>query len=278
MVSTTVMLAGCLAVGEVLIRPVNGPVGPPPGDLPAHDVTLRSDTGRNVHGWLIPGNPTAAGILLLHGLYSDRRSMLARARMLHGLGYTVLLIDLQGHGESPGAHITYGYLESHDVRAAAQYLQGAVRGRPIGAVGVSLGGAAILLARPPGAWQAVVLESVYGTFDEALDNRMREYLGPPGPLLSGALTWQMPVRLGISAGDLRPIDRIRQVREPLLIVQGDQDRNTTPAEAWRLFAAAPGPDKQLWLVPGAGHVDLYRSAPQEYRARVTAFLTAHLPR
>ena len=162
------------------------------------------------------------------------------------------------------------------MQAAARYLQDEVRGRPIAGIGVSLGGAALLLARSPIAFRAVVLESVYSTFDEALGNRMRQYLGPPGPLLTGMLTWQMPLLLGISASDLRPVDRIRRVREPLLLIQGDEDRNATLEQAQRLFAAAPGPDKQLWVVHGAGHVDLYRFAPQEYQSRVTSFLSERL--
>ncbi|MGO4475012.1 alpha/beta hydrolase [Massilia sp. 2TAF26] len=39
-----------------------------------------------------------AAVLLLHGIGSDRRSMLARARFLHAQGYAVLLVDLPGQG------------------------------------------------------------------------------------------------------------------------------------------------------------------------------------
>lgn len=269
-------LGGPLAVGEMLIRPANRPVGPPPVDLPARDVALPAAEGGTVRGWLLPGEPQAPGVLLLHGLHSDRRSMLPRARLLHRLGYTVLLIDLHAHGESTGEHITFGASESRDVLVAAAYLRQAVRGRPIAAIGVSLGGAAVVLAGPEVGFSAVVLESVYSTFDDALDNRMRSVLGPPGPLLSGLLSAQLPLREGITAGELRPVDRIREFRVPLLFVQGETDRNATLAQAERLFAAAPGPDKQLWVVPGAGHVDLYQFASQEYRDRVPAFLASRL--
>ena len=34
--------------------------------------------------------------------------------------------------------------------------------------------------------------------------------------------------------------------------------------------------KQLWVVPGAGHVDLYRFAPQAYEAQVFGFLSRYL--
>jgi len=38
-----------------------------------------------------------------------------------------------------------------------------------------------------------------------------------------------------------------------------------------LHARAPSP-KSLWIVPGAGHNDLYSHAPAAYEARFTAFL------
>lgn len=269
-------LAASAVIGWALTRPMNERVGAAPADLPARDVTIHSETGRDVRGWLVPGRPDRAGILLLHGLRGDRRSMVPRARLLHRLGYTVLLIDLQAHGESPGAAMTFGARESLDVRAAARYLGAVVPGRPVGAIGVSLGGAAVVLAEPPVPFDAVVLESVYSSFDTAVDNRMRRRLGPPGPLVSGLLTWQVPLRLGISTAALRPVDRIGQVQAPVLLVQGDRDRSTTLAEGRRMFAAAAEP-KQLWVVPGAGHVDLYRYAPQRYEATVAAFLARWLP-
>jgi len=50
---------------------------------------------------------------------------------------------------------------------------------------------------------------------------------------------------------------------------------TSAAETRRIFAAVHG-DKQLWLVDGAAHVNLYRYAGQEYARRVGGFLKTHL--
>jgi len=97
------VVGGSLVAGQLLIGPDQHPVGPPPADLAARDVVVPVGGGRGVHGWLAPGRPGRGGVLLVHGLGSDRRSMLPRARWLHGLGYTVLLVDLRGHGESPGS-------------------------------------------------------------------------------------------------------------------------------------------------------------------------------
>jgi alpha/beta superfamily hydrolase len=52
----------------------------------------------------------------MHGVRANRLSMVERARFLSYAGYSVLLFDFQGHGESTGQHITFGYLESKDAR------------------------------------------------------------------------------------------------------------------------------------------------------------------
>lgn len=269
--------AGSLAVGQVLIHPSAHRVGPPPEDLAAHEVVVPVAGRPGLRGWLAPGRPGLGAVLLVHGLRSDRRSMVPRARFLRGLGYTVLLVDLQAHGESPGRHITFGRLESDDVRAAVGFLRSTVDDGPVAVIGVSLGAAAIVLADPAAPVQAIVLESMYAAFDTAVDNRMRVHLGPAGPALSGLLVSQLPLRLGISDDDLRPVDRIGRLHVPVLICAGDQDRHATADETRALFAAAAEP-KALWLVPGAGHVDLYDADPAGYRSRIGPFLELYLPR
>ena len=47
------------------------------------------------------------------------------------------------------------------------------------------------------------------------------------------------------------------------------------AETMMMFDQAPEP-KLLWLVKGAGHVDLEGYAPHDYTAYVVAFLAARL--
>lgn len=103
--------------------------------------------------------PRARGsILLLPGVRANRLSMIERARFLRAVRFSVLLIDFQATGETSGDHITFGWLESRDARAAVAFLREAVPGGKIGAIGSSLGGAAALLATPPLDVDALVLE------------------------------------------------------------------------------------------------------------------------
>jgi fermentation-respiration switch protein FrsA (DUF1100 family) len=198
--------------------------------------------------------------------------MVGRANFLRDAGFAVLLVDLQATGESGGSRITFGWREREDVLAATNFIQRMLPQRPVAVLGTSLGGAAAILATPQLKVDAMIVESVYPTIEEAIRNRLAIRLGPAGPMVAPLLLLQLR-RLGLQPSQLHPIDKISQAHCPLFVVGGTRDRHTTPAETRRLFEAATAP-KQLWLVPNAAHVDLHRYAGREYERRVLAFLGA----
>jgi fermentation-respiration switch protein FrsA (DUF1100 family) len=201
--------------------------------------------------------------------------MLGRAGFLHRLGYSVLLIDLPSHGQSEGNRITFGAREAAGVEAALAYLASSKPHDRIGVIGVSLGAAAAVLANPARQPDAMVLESMYPTIEEATSTRLQHYLGSLGRVFTPALTVQLSIRAGVSAQDLRPIAAIQRLSCPILIASGSIDRDTTLPQTLRIFAAA-NPPKELWVVEGADHVDLYHYSPEAYEARIAAFLARHL--
>lgn len=274
-VAVVVSTVGCSLAARQLTQPDQKPVGAAPADLHATELTIASASGSTLRGWFVEGERGKGAVLLLHGVHANRLVMLRRARLFAQAGYAVLLIDFQAHGESPGKNITFGYLESHDARAAFDELQRRAPGECVGIVGVSMGGAATLLAQPPLPANALVLEQVYPTIDEALDNRLRLYLGPLGAWLESPLERATSRRLQLDPAQLRPIDHIGGQREPVFIIAGDADRHTTLAQSRALFDAA-GEPKQLWVVPGAEHVDLADRVPDEYASRVLAFFAANI--
>jgi fermentation-respiration switch protein FrsA (DUF1100 family) len=201
--------------------------------------------------------------------------MLPRASLLAGRGFSVLLIDLQGHGETPGATITFGLRESADVRAAHAWLRHVAPARRIGVIGCSLGGAAVLLGTQPSGFDAIVLEAVYPRIGNAVENRIRIRLGPLASAVAPVLLAQLPLRLQISPSDLEPIRSIGRVGAPVLVVAGSRDEHTTLAESEELFRAAVEP-KRLWIVSGARHQDLLSFDPAGYESHVVGFLVEHL--
>jgi fermentation-respiration switch protein FrsA (DUF1100 family) len=266
-----VTVVGAIAVGWMLGRPVQVRIGDPPADLNAEPVNFKSDSGANVHGWWWKVRNSRGAVLLLPGIRANRLSMVDRALFLYRAGYSVLLIDFQATGETKGDRITFGWKESRDAIAAVNFIRNAEPASRVAVIGSSLGGVATLLATPPLKLDALILEAVYLTIEIATRNRLENYLGPLGRFAAPLLLRQLHMRLGISAGDLRPIDHITDVGCPVFIMSGEKDRTTRPEDTDTLFSRAQAP-KQLWFVPKAGHVDLHRAATPEYEERVVKFL------
>jgi uncharacterized protein len=266
-----------LTVGWFLTSPAHVAIGPPPSELAAEAVAISSPSGALLRGWFLAGRAGGGAVVLMHGIRSNRLSMVRRAKLLRDAGVSALLFDFQAHGESTGQHMSFGVLEALDARAAVQFLRQRVPAERIGAIGFSLGGAAILLGPHPLPVDALVLEAVYPDIGAALENRVRIFVGPFARPISFLLEYLLTRLTGVRSAELRPIDHIGAVVAPVLVASGTRDNRTTIAEARMLFERAPEP-KVFWAVEGGAHVDLEAFAPDEYRQRVLPFLLERLRR
>ena len=245
-------------------------------DLPVHSVKIPSSDGTYIYGWLVHGEQDGNGaVLLVHSIRSNRVEMLSRARFLTAQGYHVLLIDLQAHGETPGDRITFGARESENVETSIDFLRKTFPNERIAAIGVSLGAAAIVLAKHDLKLSAVVLESLHPTIEEAVENRLKLFLGEPGKFFLPLLLAQISFFTDTPIEELSRIKHINNLNSPLLIISGTNDKHTTPPETERLFDAAREP-KELWIVPGAGHFNMHDYAGRTYEQEVLDFLSHYL--
>lgn len=269
-----ILFAGAVfGAGEYLSKPQRLAPGNPPPELFATPVLIPNKKGY-VAGWVARGAGSGA-VLLLHGVRGDRREMAGRALFLNRLGYTVLLVDLPAHGESAGERITFGAHEADGVRVALAWLRRNLPGEKIGVIGTSLGAAAVVLSKPGLQVDALVVEAMYPTIGEAVENRLAMRAGAPGRALAPLLLMQLPWRTGVALDQLRPIDAMAQLACPVFVIGGSLDRHTSADQTRRIFAAAQAP-KQLWLVDDAAHVDLHAFAAAEYEERVAGFLAMYL--
>ena len=139
-------------------------------------------------------------------------------------------------------------------------------------LGVSLGGAAALLAEPPLDVNGMILESVYPDIVSAISNRLEMRI-PYSSLLTPLFTAQIGPRLGFSADNLAPAVAAKSVSSPVFVLSGTEDLHTTPEDTQRLFNAFPGPNKELVWFDGAAHRDLLAHDARLYRTVVKSLLT-----
>jgi alpha-beta hydrolase superfamily lysophospholipase len=252
----SLFVAGVWVTGTILSAPAHQSVGDAPPDLAARAVQFQSQSGATIKGWFIKGKKGAGAIILMHGVRANRLSMVDRARFLSRAGFSVLLFDFQSHGESSGDHITFGYLESRDAQAAVEFIRTNAPDERIGVLGISMGGAATLLASPPLDVDAIVFEMVYPSINQAVSNRLTMRLGGWVGTFTPLLTWQLKPRLGVSAEALQPIKRVGEITVPKLFIVGAEDKHTTIEESRQMFNVAAEP-KELWIVERAAHIDLH---------------------
>ncbi len=275
LVAPCALIASFWLAGTVLSWPAHRVVGELPKDLRGEAVMFASTSGATIKGWLLSGEPGKGAVILLHGVRGNRLQTLERARFLNRLGYAVLLFDFQAHGESTGAHITFGYLESRDAQTAVQFIKTRLPNEKLGVIGISLGGAAAALAEPPLPVDALVLEMVYPDIHRAIENRLARFLGGWARGLTPLLEWQLQPRLGIGPEALRPLECVGAMKVPKLFIAGERDRHTPLIESQELFNAACEP-KALWVVAGARHEDLLKVAEVAYEEHVMAFFNQYL--
>ncbi|MCG8428805.1 MAG: lysophospholipase [Chromatiales bacterium] len=229
----------------------------------------------NVHGWYYPTQAHKACILLMHGIRSNRKEMVGRAIFLQEEGYSSFAVDLQAHGETPGERITYGYQESESAHSAVRFLYTHKGCSKVVSLGSSLGGAASLLGNKPIEVDGYILEAVYPSIENAVQNRLKIRLGTLGQILAPLLYQQIPLRLGITLNSLQPVAAIKNVNSPILIMNGTEDEHTTIEEAKSLYNNAPHP-KEFVQIDGASHTDLYNYNRDQYKKAVLDFLSKYV--
>ncbi|WGI22447.1 alpha/beta fold hydrolase [Amylibacter sp. IMCC11727] len=264
-----------MLAGRYAVTPNKQFVGPPPSNIKLAPISLADADGNHVSAWYYVSPSNNPVVLLLHGIKSDKRSMLPRAQMLIENEYSVVLIDLQAHGESDGKTVTFGHLEAVSVQAAYSFIERKWPDKKVGVIGSSLGGAAAILAGSKQQADAYVLEAVFSDLKDATENRLRVKLGDWSVRLSMLLLWQAPLQIGVSTHEISPKNKIEAIQAPILVIAGTKDQRTTLVNSRELFSNANSP-KEIWEIPEARHQDFYRFAKTEYTRQVLSFFDEHL--
>jgi fermentation-respiration switch protein FrsA (DUF1100 family) len=249
-----------------------------PPDGMAEDVRFSSHQDNvRISGWFFSaaGDGPAPAIVLCHGIGTGRRECLPMALRFSAAGYNVLCFDFRAHGMSDGQFSSVGLHETNDVIGAVQYLKQRPEVDPtrIGAVGFSMGAVATIQAAAQCAdIAAVVADSAYASFIEAVRYSFRVVARLPHfPIAPIAMHWAKWI-VHVDPSVLRPVDVIGRIApRPILVTHGTLDEIVPLRHAYTLFKAAEEP-KELWIVPGAHHVEARDQDPDGYFERIERFL------
>lgn len=241
-------------------------------------VTVTTDDGVRLAGWYLASTNHAA-VVLLHGAGSTRSGVLDEAAVLAAHGFGVLMIDARGHGDSGGRAMDFGWHGDADIAAATGFLvdRPDVDPQRIGVVGMSMGGEEALGASATNELiRAVVAEgaTARSAADEAwlsdefgVRGLVQEQLERLQDVVTDALTnASVPTTMREAA------ETSGETRYLLITAGSVADEGRAAA-----YVAAGAPSRvDIWAVPEAGHTDGLQTQPEEWEARVVAFLTDSL--
>jgi len=221
--------------------------------LTYEDVAVTTEDGVSLHGWFIPAKESKVTVLFFHGNGGNISFRMETIRILHSLGLDLLLFDYRGYGKSegtPGEQGTY-----KDATAIWNYLASErnIPANNIVLMGRSLGGAVASWLAEIESPRCLILES---SFTSLADIGADVY-----PFI--------PVRM-LSRIQYSTIERIKNIRCPILVVHSPQDEIIPFHHGEELFSAAH-PPKEFLRITG-GHNDGFIISEKIYAEGIRSFI------
>ncbi|WP_373895558.1 alpha/beta hydrolase [Virgibacillus sp. CBA3643] len=221
-------------------------------------------------------NETSTGkaVILAHGFRGVKEEMDELVKFYYDQGFDVLMPDARGHGESEGDYIGFGWHGRLDYQQWIEMLIDDHEAEDIFLHGNSMGAALVLMASGedlPDEVKGIVADSGYTTAKEELTHQLNHLYNLPAFPLLDITSVMTKVRAGYTFEEASAIDQVKDNTRPLFIIHGAEDELVPTEMAHELYDAAGG-EKELWIVPEAGHTDAHTVATGEFQERLQDFI------
>jgi hypothetical protein len=238
---------------------------------------MDSDNGIHLHAYYLAARKYSdKTAIIAHGYTGNAMEMSSFAKLYYErLGYNVLLPDGRAHGRSGGNTIGFGWPERKDYQ---KWIQRAIEVNGVDTQivlhGVSMGGATVMMTSGeslPVNVKAIVEDCGYTSVKDELSFQLkRMYHLPTFPILhvTSLLT---KLRAGYFFSEASALKQVRKSQTPTLFIHGDND-TFVPTEMVHMVYENSPVEKELYIVPGAGHAEAYRVNPEKYESVVSHFI------
>ena len=185
------------------------------------NITLTTKDNLKLASWYIPSeNKTNKTIILLHGYPFDKGNILSLVSFLHKK-FNIFMFDFRYLGRSEGRLTSVGYHEKKDLMAAVDYLK--KRGdKKIGVMGFSLGGAVAIMTANETGVDAIISESSYANLYKMIQTTYRQFYFFKHPFVFLTNLFAKMI-LGVDARDVSPMEDIKKLDIPIMIIHGEKD-------------------------------------------------------
>lgn len=243
--------------------------------------SIHSRDNLKLVGHYLPAKtPTNKVVILAHGYSGDASIMSEFAYVYHeNYNLNILLPDARGHGESEGHYIGFGWHERMDYLDWITKVR-EVLGDHIDIIlhGVSMGAATVMMAsgeKLPSQVKAIVADCGYTSAQDELTYQLkRMYHLPAFPIL--ALTSGLTkLRAGYTFKEASALTQVKKSKVPILFIHGEEDKFVPTEMVHRLYQACSS-EKELLVIPEAGHGLAHQVAPDTYLSKVEHFIFSYM--
>jgi len=263
------LLSGTYKAGEVVdpYRPKNFSIPDP------QKIEFEGEQQTTLRGRFWKGDSDKA-IIVVHGIDGPSIEMLPHVAYLYRAGYSVLLYDNRGRGDSEGGFSTLGFLEWRDVLCAIDWVraQSGIAEAKIGLHGLSLGAACVIMAAAKDHQvKGVLAESPFVSMPIMLTHVANKMTRIPkfliGRMVEVLLDWSLQTKLRL----VEPHTAVKDISpRPIYIIDAEEDQLFPVDTAETVYEAAEQP-KRFWKVNGAAHANCWHVMPEEYERRALGF-------
>ncbi|NLC67852.1 MAG: alpha/beta hydrolase [Clostridiaceae bacterium] len=245
------------------------------------EIVIESYDGLKLNGYYLEAKvPSKKTAILAHGYSSYARAMGSYAKYYYeDLGYNILMPDARGHGKSEGDYIGFGWHDRKDYVRWIEYIIDRVgEDSQIVLHGVSMGGATVLMTSGeelPGNVKAIISDCSYTSVKDELAYQLkRMYKLPPFPLLHST-SLLTRIRAGFYFAEASALKQVSKAKTPILFIHGEEDSFIPVEMVYELYENCSS-EKDLFIVPGAGHGVAYNIDKEGYRKKVFDFLSRYV--
>lgn len=252
-------------------------------------ITSKDKTPLCGYFWRSNDNFSEDAVILFHGFMDSAAGMAYLAEEYHRGGFSVLSVDMRGHGSSGGKYITMGYKDADDALLWINELQN-ILGRSVKIIlhGISMGSSAVIrsLSLPDFPEKSVYLaisDSCFSDYSQQMDIHLTSLFPNKGFqkgikfLLLKFLSLSNFLLQGFFFSSHSPLKALQKRNKlpsssvPVLFFHGENDSMVPLSSAKTLYNAAAEP-KKLVVVYKALHIgaffydsEMYMKTIIEYR-------------
>ena len=236
------------------------------------EITIKSKDDLRLKSYLIK-NKAKKFVILVHGFTSAHSDMIGRAKKFYDLGYSVLLLDLRGHGKSDGKYITMGIKDCEDLRLWVDYLIKKEKTSQIGLYGISMGAATVMmsLSNMPSVVKFAIEDCGYTSVWDVLKYQLFGLFHLPSFPFLYISELYAKLFIKIDFKSKTSLKSLANSKVPILMIHGTKDTFVPYYMLEQNYEACKSA-KQKYEVDGANHAQAEKIDPEKYWDTIKEFL------